>query len=192
MLRHGQHAAAAWGRAIRTFGTDLVDSFAWAEFETPIEDLPKPEHRIADFLEQTEAPDRCSIVCNPPYSYIPGIAERFARHALTLATKHVCILVPSKWLSPGKDKKAWSQRSRLFRKDHPPRWVLHMSERPSMPPGDRIPAMGSRAFRGGMGDYCWIIWDVTQPTPVGGTRTVWLPPLAQNSEIVPLLEMGNA
>lgn len=58
-----------------------------------------------------------------------------------------------------------------------------------MPPGDRIAALGKRAFRGGMVDYCWIVWDVKRPTAPGQTRTIWLPPLHRNSEILSLEEV---
>lgn len=124
----------------------------------------------ADFLEQEAPPARCSIVCNPPYSYQKGIAEAFVRHALRLTSRRVCMLLPIKWL-------ATQVRHALFT-EHPPFAVLVLTQRPSMPPGDRIHLMGGRAFRGGMIDYCWIVWDVTQPTLAGETRTIWLPPLA--------------
>ena len=129
----------------------------------------------ADFLELEQAPAKCSIVCNPPYSYRKHagllISEAFARHALRLTAMRVCLLVPNKWL-------ASQSRWRLF-SDHPPQAVLHLTQRPSMPPGDRIAALGSRAHRGGMVDYCWVVWDVTRPTAPGHTRTIWLPPLGR-------------
>lgn len=133
----------------------------------------------ADFLELGAAPAPCSIVCNPPYSYRDGdgeyarmlISEAFARHALKLTSRRVCLLLPSKWL-------ASQSRYWLFT-EFPPAAVLHLCQRPSMPPGDRIAAMGNRAFRGGMVDYCWIVWDVTRSVRPSETRTVWLPPLGQ-------------
>ncbi len=135
------------------------------------------EFSPTDFLEMVRAPARCSIVCNPPYSYrkVQGtlISELFARHALKLVRgcggRRVCFLLPSKWL-------AGQGRYRLFA-EYPPAAVLHLCQRPSMPPGDRIAAMGKRAFRGGMVDYCWIVWDVTCAVRPSETRTVWLPPL---------------
>jgi hypothetical protein len=88
--------------------------------------------------------------------------------------------MPSKWL-------ASQARYQLFT-DHPPQAVLHLCQRPSMPPGDLIAAMGKRAFSGGMTDYCWIVWDVKRPTAPGQTRTIWLPPLHRSSEILSLEE----
>jgi hypothetical protein len=185
----GNTLQAAWenaeweeGFAVRTIGSDLVDNFDWATFDAcPY--LPRPRWFQADFLEQTEAPQPCSIICNPPYSYQKGIAERFVRHALMLSSKHVAILMPSKWLST-------QTRYDLFA-DFPPLAVLHLTQRPSMPPGDRITAMGNRAFSGGMIDYCWIVWDVAAPTEFGATRTIWLPPLHRNSEIRPIWERDH-
>jgi hypothetical protein len=146
------------------FLSDIVENVNWAMFTT------KPTFCSADFLECEAAPAPCTIVCNPPYSYKKGILEAFSRQALQLATGRVCMVVPNKWLSSQK-------RYRLFMQDHPPATVLHLTQRPSMPPGDRIHLMGNRAFRGGMIDYCWIVWDVRRPTAPGETRTVWLPPL---------------
>lgn len=172
--------------------SDLVENVAYDDF------LRQPTFFSVDFLETERfeggityrngigkllqvpvEPNRLSIWMNPPYSYKPGIAEAFVRHALQLATHRVVALMPNKWLAPGVDAKPWSDRSKLFRKDHPPQVVLHFSTRPSMPPGDRIHLMGNRAFRGGMVDYCAIVWDVQRPTLPGETRTIWLPPLAE-------------
>lgn len=148
----------------------------------------------ADFLELAAAPLQCSIVCNPPYSYRKGggdypdmlISEAFARHALRLVSdcggRYVCMLLPAKWL-------ASQGRYRLFAVDHPPSAVLHLTQRPSMPPGDRIAAMGNRAFRGGMVDYCWIVWDVQRPARAGATRTIWLPPVGR--KVPPILLETN-
>lgn len=148
----------------RVYLSDVVDNVDRSQF------LFAPVFRSADFLELDRAPAPCSIVCNPPYSYRKGIAEAFVRHALKLATRRVCMLLPIKWLSS-------QARFQLFMQDHPPAEVLVLTQRPSMPPGDRIGLMGNRAFRGGMIDYCWIVWNVQEPTAPGQTRTVWLPPL---------------
>lgn len=156
----------AWGHPVHF--SDVVENVDWDGFYDP-ENAPRAFFS-ADFLETQEAPGPCSIVCNPPYSYRKGIAEAFVRHALKLSSRRVCVLLPSKWL-------ASQVRYELFAVDHPPQAVLHFTTRPSMPPGDRIHLMGSRAFRGGMVDYCWIVWNVREPTAPGATRTVWLPPL---------------
>ncbi len=172
------------GSAVQEFGfegriylSDIVQNVAWEDFTTA------PHFQSADFLDLRCAPAPCSILHNPPYSYCKRdgvlISEAFVRHALELATMRVCALLPSKWL-------ASQSRYRLFT-EHPPTAVLHLTQRPSMPPGDRIKAMGNRAYRSGMTDYCWIVWDKRRPTPVGQTRTIWLPPLGE--PVVPIEEL---
>lgn len=179
----GNTLEAAWFAGFRCWGSDLVNNFQWSTFDLDYGGLCSPEWFAADFLDRLRAPAPCSIVCNPPYSYtkVQGvpIAELFARHALTLATGRVCLLLPTKWL-------ASQQRFRLFMEDAPPAAILQLTQRPSMPPGDRIAAMGNRAFRGGMIDYCWIVWDVQRPTKAGETRIVWLPKLGVDK--VPAIE----
>lgn len=174
----GNTLLAAHDRGFATYGSDVVENVAWQNFG---EGAPMI-FATRDFLDplETAAPAPCSIICNPPYSYIRGIAEAFARRALQLSSRRVCILMPSKWL-------ASQARFQLFA-SYPPQAVLHLCQRPSMPPGDLIAAMGKRAFRGGMTDYCWIVWDVKRPTKAGHTRTMWLPPLELNSEILSLEE----
>jgi hypothetical protein len=178
----GNTLQAAYSRDLPCIATDLVDNLAWHNFLR--EDVPPLHFGIEDFLEAKGCSARWSFVFNPPYSYRKGILEAFVRHALALTSRRVCILVPSKWL-------ASQARFQLFT-DYPPQAVLHLCQRPSMPPGDRIAAMGSRAFSGGMVDYCWIVWDVKRPTAPGQTRTIWLPPLHRNSEILSLEEVLNA
>ncbi|WP_225205351.1 hypothetical protein [Novosphingobium huizhouense] len=158
--------------------SDIVNRVAWDDFERP-EDVT---FTSACFIE--DGPwevlhGRVSIWCNPPFSYrhywLDGrkmiVSEAFVRRALQIATDRVVMILPAKWLAMGK------RRSRLVRVDHPPQFVLHFCERPSMPPGDMIEAMGGRAYRGGMVDYCAVVWDVRNPTAPGDTRTIWLPPL---------------
>lgn len=175
--------------------SDLVDNVRWSDFEKP----ESAKFISTDFLETsihlsalcyrdgigrerlTPFSPRLSIWSNPPYSYKKvtyegrkvSISEAFVRHALKLATDRVVMILPAKWLAMGK------RRSRLVRRDHPPSFVLHFCERPSMPPGDMIHLMGARAYRGGMVDYCAVVWDVRFPAAPGETRTIWLPPLAE-------------
>jgi hypothetical protein len=160
--------------------SDLVDRVAWEDFERP--DAAK--FHSADFIEDYESERSrapLSIWCNPPFSYRKYrldqqsmiVSEAFARRALAIATERVVMLLPAKWLAMGK------KRSPLVRRDFPPAYILHFCERPSMPPGDMIAAMGGRAYRGGMVDYCAVVWDVRNPTAPGETRTIWLPPLSE-------------
>ncbi|MBD3728727.1 MAG: class I SAM-dependent methyltransferase [Sphingomonadales bacterium] len=137
----------------------------------------------ADFLEETAARSArpCSIVCNPPYSYIEGIAEAFVRQALRIATRRVCMVLPIKWQGS-------QTRFDLFDQDHPPQAILVLTQRPSMPPGDMIPALEAegKAFRGGVVDYAWYVWNVQQPTRRHQTRIIWLPPLNRPDMLGPI------
>lgn len=114
-----------------------------------------------------------SIVFNPPYSNqngrkIAGLAEKFIRKAIALQANTVAALLPVKWL-------ASEGRHKLFT-EHPPRFVLIMSERPSMPPGDVVEALGKNAFKHGKVDFMWVVWDRHVETQPGETRTIWIAP----------------
>lgn len=153
------------------FGSDIVNRVDLSLFmPEAVSDL---QYFSADFLEVEKAPAPCSIVCNPPYSYIDGIAEAFVRHALKLTSRRVCAVLPLKWLGS-------QGRYSLFREEFPPQAVLVHTQRPSMPPGDMIDALAGvgRAFKGGVIDYGWFIWNVLEPTAPNETRIVWMPPLS--------------
>ncbi len=42
--------------------------------------------------------------------------------------------------------------------EKPPAFILVLSRRPSMPPGELL-AAGQVEQKGGMHDYCWCVWD---------------------------------
>jgi len=104
---------------------------------------------------------RLSVVTNPPFK----IAEQITRRMLALADHRVCVLQQLSFL-------ASAARYRLFT-EFPPSDVLILSRRPSMPPGAMIEEMGTKAFKGGTTDFCWIVW--TKPHD-RETRTRWLSP----------------
>ncbi len=96
------------------------------------------------------------VVSNPPFS----LAEAFIRRAFELEARKVAILVRLDFLGAQK-------RHRLFTEFFRPAFVLVLSRRPSMPPGD-----SDIEAKGGMNDYCWIVWDAQRPdTP---TEVRWL------------------
>jgi len=175
---------AGSGRTLSTFVENGFTAFAG-----DIVDRRDPEQldwsgvrfHLADFLDLKAAPAPCSIVFNPPYSYIEGIAERFVRHALTLSARRVCAVMPIKWQGS-------LGRYQLFVEDFPPQAILVSTQRPSMPPGDLIPALTAigKAFKGGVVDYAWYIWDVQQPTPRDQTRVIWLPRLSRPDLLGPI------
>ena len=101
---------------------------------------------------------RVNIVSNPPYV----LAEKFAHHALKVASGRIALLVRLAFLE------GQGRRKRLF-VPHPPEQVWVLSTRPSMPPGDlAVDAKGGKVA------YAWICWSrsslaLTPPT-IG-----WLP-----------------
>lgn len=157
-------------RGIAAAGTDL--------FRRTDDRLFLFEH---DFLgEQTSLIEHwapLSIVMNPPFSYqdgklVRGLAERFVRKALAIATHKVAVLLPLKWL-------ASSGRVRLFTEFPPSIYVL--GERPSMPPGDKLSKMLGRAYRHGKVDYMWLVWDKHAPR-LPYAPTFWIPPRVANRD----------
>lgn len=132
---------------IRAFASDLV-----ARVDDP--DLMVAEWAGEyDFLQDTRPRLKVtSIVCNPPYKH----TEAFVRKALERASDLVAVIVPLNFLCSG-------TRFAFFMEEHPPLQIVFMSDRPSMPPGDKIEEMGDAAFKGGSIDYAWIIWDVRRP-----------------------------
>lgn len=114
-----------------------------------------------------------SIVFNPPYSNqnghkVRGLAEKFIRKAIELHANTVAALLPVKWL-------ASEGRHTLFN-EHVPRFVMILCERPSMPPGDVVEALGDNAFKHGKVDFMWVVWDRHVDLEPGETRTIWIAP----------------
>jgi hypothetical protein len=155
---------------LMAFGTD--------KFERTPPDFPAwcGEHDIlGDQHHLLEAAPALSIISNPPFSYqdgrmVTGLAEAIVRRALTLATHKVMMLLPLKWL-------ASIRRYGLF-SDQPPS-VYVLCERPSMPPGDQIAALGNRAWSRGKVDYMWLVWDKKAPFTLPFAPTFWIPPRAK-------------
>ncbi|BCA60211.1 hypothetical protein [Sphingomonas sp. HMP6] len=152
-------------RGFMAFGTD--------KFQRTNSPLFLNEHDfIGDQMLLIEHWHPLSIVMNPPFScqdgkLVRGLAEKFVRKALAIATHKVAVLLPVKWL-------ASAGRVRLFQ-DFPPS-IYILSERPSMPPGDKIEELGERlAWKRGKVDYMWVVWDLQAPR-LNHARTFWIPP----------------
>jgi len=151
-------------RGLMAFGTD--------KFRRTDSALFLNEHDfLGDQMLLLEHWHPLSIIMNPPFScqngqLVRGLAERFVRKALAIATHKVAALLPVKWL-------ASAGRVRLFT-DFPPS-IYILGERPSMPPGDRIEHLGKRAFSGGKVDYMWLVWDKQAPR-LPYAPTFWIPP----------------
>lgn len=133
---------------LQTIGSDIVDRMGGAG-------------HVRDFLTEPHEP-HCSdlaraIVTNPPYG---KLAERFVLRAIELVP-YVAVLVQAKFpYSQGRYE-------RLFG-PHPPARLLHLVDRPSMPPGHLL---GKISAQGGKMDFCWIIWDRQHAGP---TTAHWL------------------
>ena len=162
---------ALGSRGLTAFGTDLFQRTDSPRFMGQHDFLGDQVHLL-------EASPALSIVMNPPFSYQDGrlvaaLAERCCRRALAVATHKVCALLPLKWLGS-------QGRYRLFNELTPTGiWVL--TERPSMPPGDLIEALGDDAFAHGKIDYMWIVWDKRREPMIDRdgrpfAPTFWIPP----------------
>ncbi len=133
------------------------------------------DFQLHDFFRAPPTPfkGRTSIVFNPPYStqdgcIVNGLTSLMVAKALRVASDKVCALVPAKWTYS-------AERFRLFQRKMPAD-IIHLMERPSMPPGHLVPAMGEKAFTGGKADYCWVVFDNRVETAPGATRTHFVKP----------------
>jgi len=120
-----------------------------------------------EFVRSAAPKKRYSIVSNTPYSYKRGILEAFIRRAMELDAEKVAFLMPVA-------RQAGENRQSLF-EEFPPARIYVLSERPSMPPGAQIEAMGDKAYKRGKVDFMWVLWDRRYPTPVGETRWRTIP-----------------
>lgn len=123
----GRIVESARAAGFHAEGSDIVDrGFAGAR---------------CDFLTSTGMrPD--NIVTNPPFN----IADKFAMHALSLASAKVAIIFPTARLNAAH----WLKGTPLHRV-----WML--TPRPSMPPGHVI--IAGQQPQGGKMDYCWLVWE---------------------------------
>jgi hypothetical protein len=149
-------------RGHAVIGSDIVDRH--------------PPHRFyrGNFLQATRWPKppagaALSIVCNPPYGKQDGhrqIAQEIIWRALNvMPIRRAAFLLPIEFAC-GSDRFAFYQRFR-------PSQVAFCSQRPTMPPGHEIEALGDKAYSGGMADYCWIIWTAPHNRRC---ETIWLKP----------------
>lgn len=149
----------AKSRGHPTIGGDVVDR--------------NPRHRfnrgniLINQTIPTAPPGRSiSVVCNPPYSYEADIAEKVIRRVLDrVPLRRAAFILPIAFL-------CGQERWKFFTTITPSQ-VLICSQRPTMPPGDKINEM-SNPFEGGMQDYCVIVY--TGPKHRHRTETRWLKP----------------
>ncbi|MBA2717723.1 MAG: hypothetical protein H0U52_00580 [Chloroflexi bacterium] len=140
-----------------TIGSDVIDRF-------------KPGgHRFyrGSFLSCTKWPTMgerpLSIVCNPPYNEpAAGMAEAFIWRTLQLVPFYrAAFLVPLEFqCGQGRYEKFYAPKPAAGMR---PSHVASLMERPSMPPGEMLSALGESCRKGGMADYCWIIYTAGGP-----------------------------
>lgn len=140
-----------------TFGIDIIDRY------------PRHQFKRGNFLELKRFPAPqgrdLSIINNPPYSYLPDIAEKFIRKALGLPNvRRAAFLLPIAFM-------AGQERWRFFEHDFKPSHTAICSERPSCPPGSQVDE--GTDYSGGMQDYVWLVY--TRPHR-WRTETIWLKP----------------
>jgi hypothetical protein len=153
---------AAKAAGYPTMGSDLVNRGASARHSWARGD--------ARHLGNAPVPAgmRLGIASNPPFGYEEDIAERIIRQTLALPNlKKAVYVVPLAFLSS-------QGRFSFFARELRPAVVWICSERPTMPPGAQVAAMGSAAFKGAMQDYCVIEYHPMDPP--GQSEIKWLRP----------------
>ncbi|APZ81799.1 methyltransferase [Erythrobacter phage vB_EliS_R6L] len=144
-----------------TIGSDVIDR--------------KPRHRFmrGNILTQiTRMPvysgRETSVICNPPYSYEPDIAELIIATILErFNVRRAAFIVPIAFLA---SQDRWTNNK--FAGRWKPSHTAIYRERHTMPPGHLIETMAS-PFEGGMADYCAVVF--TRPHR-WRSETIWLSP----------------
>lgn len=126
----GRIVIAAKGAGFQAYGGDIVRRGPETTF-------------LGSFLDRGS--DMDNIISNPPF----GIADKYARHALKLASAKVALLLPTKWMNAA-SRGAWLETTPLRRV-----WLL--APRPSMPPGTVIES-GVKPGNGTT-DFAWFVWE---------------------------------
>lgn len=104
---------------------------------------------LADFLSNHSLPEvEFDVVTNPPFA----IAEDFVRKTIDILShgRRGAFVLPIVWMAGFSSKRDWLPSSPL-------RYVLPISPRPSMPPGEVLCA-GERPGNGTK-DFAWFVWE---------------------------------
>jgi hypothetical protein len=99
----------------------------------------------------TDMTPRATLIFNPPSG---------RNQDPTLSTRSSCMRSRSPRRSPQSCRSRCWRRDHLYR-PHPPRFVLALAERPSMPPGGT-----DIEAKGGTMDYNWIVWHRSYVGPI--------------------------
>jgi hypothetical protein len=150
----------AKGRGHPTIGSDIVARGARHQFYR------------GNFLTTTRSPSSpegrpLAIITNPPFDTPPGEGARIILKAIEHTTAwRVAAIMPLTFLC------GQTRYLDLYSR-HRPSHVCYYSERPSMPPGTEVEALGDKAFSGGKTDFCAIVWTAGGPYR---TESIWLAP----------------
>jgi len=148
-------------------GSDVIDRPKWN-----LSTFDGGRFYRSNFLLATKWPTQpgrsLSILCNPPYNEPEkGIAAAFIHRALNYIPFHrAAFIVPIEFLTgQTRYRELWSK--------FPPSHVCIYTERPDMPPGELLAALGEDARGGGMQDFCAVVWTAGGPYR---TETIFLRP----------------
>jgi len=138
-----------------TYATDLYDR-GYMRFDG-----------VRNFLTCNDPHPEADIVCNPPYYKGLSIYD-FLIKAREVCYQKVAFILRQDFLYGGG---RWSEKQErwinvhdqnyptsyeIFRKIWPPKIIYHISDRPSMPPGEQV---HDKFPSGGSQDFCIIVWD---------------------------------
>lgn len=144
-----------------TIGSDVIDrkprhQFMRGNILTQITRMPVYEGRAT------------SVICNPPYSYEPDIAELIIATILDrFNVRRAAFIVPIAFLA-SQDRWTGNKFAGRWNASH----TCIYRERHTMPPGHLMDTMAS-PFEGGMADYAAVVF--TRPHR-WRCETVWLSP----------------
>ncbi len=135
----GNIVKACIARGIEIISSDIVHRRRGQSYQCDFSDWA---------MVKTVLPVPQNIISNPPYGR--GIIMPIVRNMIGFAQHKVAILVQAPFLYS-------SERYELFQK-YRPSLILHLSSRPSMPPGKMLEEGIIKAV-GGKEDYLWIVWE---------------------------------
>lgn len=144
----GNILKACTDMGIPNFGFDIIDRGAPNFAGHMSFEQMKDQHAMAP-----------TIICNPPYERAKG-TERFIRTMLTLKGLETLIVL-------GEARMMFSiTRAKRLWVDLPPRAIITIAPRPSLPPGQAL-RDGTVKRGGGKQDYVWFVWSRNPEFPIG-------------------------
>lgn len=167
---------------------NILDVFADAGHPVIGSDIiDRPKRRAHRFYRQNvlsatkwpkAKPRGLSIVCNPPYGKQTGGYQQIAQNIIWrllnigIDFHRAAFILPIEF-------QAGQERYEFYQRFKPSHCAIHC-QRPTMPPGAMIEALGDDAYRGGVADFVTIVWtrhgDPNRREHAWRTETIWLRP----------------